>query len=138
MVSSLFVTEGIQYHGGLRSRELGQAPGQWSLVCKTLVIAYGCSWSNKDRPLVNPASRAPRNEDTRLMPTAGSLNAAYFQQSCCEHHQNTPTNYLKNLWVKGGYPIIFVLNIFPKQMLILYTFLNQMRFVKNIRPKMIG
>ena len=59
MVSSLFVTEGIQYHGGLRSRELGQAPGQWSLVCKTLVIAYGCSWSNKDRPLVNPASRAP-------------------------------------------------------------------------------
>ena len=64
-----------------------------------MVIAYGCSWSNKDRPLVNPASRAPRNEDTRLMPTAGSLNAAYFQQSCCEHHQNTPTNYLKNLWI---------------------------------------
>ena len=49
--------------------------------------------------------------------------------------------------LKGGYPIIFALNIFHSShliqkciqnqqlLLILYTFLNQMRVVKNIRRK---
>ena len=49
--------------------------------------------------------------------------------------------------LKGGYPIIFVSNVFhnahliqkciqnQQQLLILYTFLNQMRVVKNIRRK---
>ena len=48
---------------------------------------------------------------------------------------------------KGGYPIIFALNVFhnfdliqksiqnQQQLLILYTLLNQMRVVKNIRRK---
>ena len=49
--------------------------------------------------------------------------------------------------LKGGYPFIFALNVFhnshliqkciqnQQQLLILYTFLNQMRVVKNIRRK---
>ena len=49
--------------------------------------------------------------------------------------------------LKGGYPIIFASNVFhnshliqkciqnQQQLLILYTFLNQMRVVKNIRRK---
>ena len=49
--------------------------------------------------------------------------------------------------LKGGYPIIFALNVFhnshliqkciqnQQQLLILYTFLNQMRVVKNISRK---
>ena len=53
-------------------------------------------------------------------------------------------NHIK---LKGGYPIIFLLNVFhnshliqkciqnQQQLLILYTFLNQMSVVKNIRRK---
>ena len=43
--------------------------------------------------------------------------------------------------VKGGYPIIFASNVFHNShliqqlLLILYTLLNQMRVVKNIRQK---
>ena len=38
--------------------------------------------------------------------------------------------------LKGGYPIIFASNVFHNsQLLILYTLLNQMRVVKNIRRK---
>ena len=56
-------------------------------------------------------------------------------------------NIIFVVYLKGGYPIIFASNVFDnshliqkciqnqQQLLILYTFLNQMRVVKNIRHK---
>ena len=59
----------------------------------------------------------------------------------------TIVNEVSILELKGGYPIIFASNVFhnshfiqkciqhQQQLLILYTFLNQMRVLKNIRCK---
>ena len=56
----------------------------------------------------------------------------------------------KKIWLKGGYPMIFASNVFPnshliqkciqnqQQLLILYTFLIQMRVGKIFDTKMIG
>ena len=60
------------------------------------------------------------------------------------------TALVEKISVKGGYPIIFASNVFynshlirkcmqnQQQLMILDTFLKQMRVVKNIRLKMIG
>ena len=61
------------------------------------------------------------------------------------------TKLIIKIWVlKGGYPIIFASNVFPnshliqkciqnqQQLLIVYTFLNQMRVGKIFNTKMIG
>ena len=58
-----------------------------------------------------------------------------------------PYSIIIQVELKGGYPIIFASNVFHNShlfqkciqnqqlLLILYTLLNQMRVVKNIRPK---
>ena len=63
-------------------------------------------------------------------------------------NENSPIkDRIIKIGVKGGYPIIFASNVFhnshliqkciqnQQQLLILYTLLNQMRVVKNIRRK---
>ena len=84
---------------------------------------------------------------TCLAATLGSSLTKNFGAYMPTSKQSFQQYAKKGKLLKGGYPIIFESNVFPnshliqkciqnqQQLLILYTFLNQMRVVKNIRRK---